>query len=621
MKNAFGIMLVMLLALGCSLVFVPELKVSAANGVGKALDFNGSTDYVDCGDTPELEGMSELSIEAWIKGDSFKQYGGIVSKWVYNNQQHYLFGYFMGGNATRLGKFSFFVSQQLTVGLSDSIQSLTNLHLNSWYHIVGVFKGGDYLKLYINGAEDNSKSTTIANIASGTQNVWIGRYGPYYFDGTIDEVRIYNKTLTSAEVLAHYNAGVGQYGRPETGLAGGWHFDEGSGTAASDYSGNGNHGTINGATWVDGHVPLPDIAVTSVSTSSAKVVKGDPVKVYVTAKNLGTPYENFSVTAYYDGNTISTQSLTNLAPGASEDLTFIWDTTGMTYGQYQIKAVASVVQGETNTTNNVKINGDVWIVGYPEASFTSSPTHALENASVLFDASSSQANGGSIIEYEWDFGDGNITSTTSQFITHVYASFGDYVVTLTVTDDEGLTDNVSKSQQVLRRDIAVIDLVPYRSWIYEERWVEINVTLVNEGNFTETATIKLYYNITESKLVGTQTITIDPGKIETLTFNWSTIGVPHAKKYLLTAVATIAFDSDLTDNILNGTTQVHIRILGDINGDDCVDLKDYAIICLSFGSLIGHPDWNPATDLNFDNKVDIRDVFLLVLMFGKGSTP
>lgn len=39
---------------------------------------------------------------------------------------------------------------------------------------------------------------------------------------------------------------------PTNGLVGYWNFDEGSGTVANDTSGNGNNGTINGATWVAG---------------------------------------------------------------------------------------------------------------------------------------------------------------------------------------------------------------------------------------------------------------------------------------------------------------------------------------------------------------------------------
>ncbi|MEM5811775.1 MAG: LamG domain-containing protein [Candidatus Aenigmatarchaeota archaeon] len=175
---------------------------------GEALSFDGIDDYVEVADSESLKGMNELTIMAWIYGKSFKQYSGIVEKWAYNSQQHYLFGYFTEGSSTKLGKFTLFVSQQLTVGASDSIVSYTNLDLNRWYHIAGVFKGGQFLKTYVNGVLDNSKSTTIAYIASGTKPVRIGRYFAYYFDGLIDEVRIYNRALSEEEIKILYEEGL-----------------------------------------------------------------------------------------------------------------------------------------------------------------------------------------------------------------------------------------------------------------------------------------------------------------------------------------------------------------------------------------------------------------------------
>jgi hypothetical protein len=80
--------------------------------------------------------------------------------------------------------------------------------------------------------------------------------GSTYFTGDIDEARIYTKALSTDEIAAHYNSGNGQYGQQEANLGAGWHFDEGSGTSASDYSGNGKTGTLtNGATWTAGKVP------------------------------------------------------------------------------------------------------------------------------------------------------------------------------------------------------------------------------------------------------------------------------------------------------------------------------------------------------------------------------
>jgi hypothetical protein len=71
------------------------------------------------------------------------------------------------------------------------------------------------------------------------------------FKGIIDETRIYNRVLLASEVAALYNNGRIIPGQPDAGLIAAWHFDEGTGLTAADYSGNGHHATlVNGTLWV-----------------------------------------------------------------------------------------------------------------------------------------------------------------------------------------------------------------------------------------------------------------------------------------------------------------------------------------------------------------------------------
>jgi parallel beta-helix repeat protein len=104
-----------------------------------------------------------------------------------------------------------------------------------------------------------------------------------------------------------------------------------------------------------------DVAITSVVASPSTVLVGDPVAINVTAANLGNVLESFTVTAYYDGNAISAQTVNNLPPTSSIVLVFNWDTTGVQTGNYTIKAEAGAVPGETNTANNVLPDGVVEI--------------------------------------------------------------------------------------------------------------------------------------------------------------------------------------------------------------------------------------------------------------------
>jgi hypothetical protein len=77
----------------------------------------------------------------------------------------------------------------------------------------------------------------------------------------------------------------------------------------------------------------------------------------------------------------------------------------------------------------------------PEASFAYSPLDPQVNDTINFDASDSNDIDGTIVSYLWDFGDGD--TSTGQNPTHAYDQEGSYTVTLTVTDDDGLTDTTS----------------------------------------------------------------------------------------------------------------------------------------------------------------------------------
>ena len=80
----------------------------------------------------------------------------------------------------------------------------------------------------------------------------------------------------------------------------------------------------------------------------------------------------------------------------------------------------------------------------PIANFTYSPDKPIVNEATTFNASSSYDPDGSIVSYEWDFGDGNTTNTTEEIIKHSYSEAGNYDVTLTVTDDKGATNSTTK---------------------------------------------------------------------------------------------------------------------------------------------------------------------------------
>jgi len=118
----------------------------------------------------------------------------------------------------------------------------------------------------------------------------------------------------------------------------------------SDYSGNWDTDKM----WVNVTETklIRDVAVTSVKPSPTTVTTGDFLLINVTVANKGNMSESFDLTVYYDSSVVGIENVTSLASEANRTLSFNWNTVGVPGGNYTIKAMASIVPGETYTEDN-----------------------------------------------------------------------------------------------------------------------------------------------------------------------------------------------------------------------------------------------------------------------------
>jgi len=174
--------------------------------------------------------------------------------------------------------------------------------------------------------------------------------------------------------------------------------------------------------------------------------------------------------------------------------------------------------------------------------------------------------------------------------------------------------NANVVEYVPVHDVAIIEVTPSKTKAYAGQIVNITVIAKNEGDFPETFNITAYYDITP---IETETIyDLAPGTSFTLIFAWNTRHVPPCVNYTIWAeAATVPGEIDTTDNTLTDG-KVKIKLMGDINGDGKVDIKDLVLLIKSFGSYPSHPRWNADADVNGDGKVDIKDLVLLVKNYG-----
>ena len=101
--------------------------------------------------------------------------------------------------------------------------------------------------------------------------------------------------------------------------------------------------------------PIHDLSITRISSTARDIYIGSTLNVTVTVKNEGTVYETFNITLYSNEDIIGIYEGVGLNPGAVKDIVFKWNTTGLIPANYLLKAKVSVVEGETDSSDNICI--------------------------------------------------------------------------------------------------------------------------------------------------------------------------------------------------------------------------------------------------------------------------
>ena len=158
-----------------------------------ALVFEGDNDRIDCGSNFDLS--TAFTIEIWVKPDVY----GSLDYIIWRNDDRP--GIRMNSNRWLM---------MVDGNNGNSIYSTSNVATGVWTHLALTFNGA-VGKAYVNGVEENSR--TDSTYTQGTI-LRIGGDGNIdrYFHGIIDEVRIYNKALFSAEIQQHYVQGAAEHG-------------------------------------------------------------------------------------------------------------------------------------------------------------------------------------------------------------------------------------------------------------------------------------------------------------------------------------------------------------------------------------------------------------------------
>jgi Concanavalin A-like lectin/glucanases superfamily len=210
---------------------------------GTALSFNGTSSYVSVGAAPL---PPPWTAEFWVNRQSAPNYSASLlgDDSVALKLEQY--------NFTRQVGFTVFGDTDYTFDYTAPVSTWVHLAFVGFPAIPDKSIGG--VALYVNGVHQET-ILTFSNIPLPLGRIGYDSSGtPDYICGTLDEVRVWKVARTEAQIQANMNHSLSL---PQPDLVEYWKFDEGSGTSASDSSGQGNSGTLqNSPAWVNSTAPL-----------------------------------------------------------------------------------------------------------------------------------------------------------------------------------------------------------------------------------------------------------------------------------------------------------------------------------------------------------------------------
>ena len=243
----------------------------------KSLDLElSSSQYASIADGSQtgLDITGNISIEAWIKIEQLPSTAGssfyIISKEQVNDRSY---GLKLSGSNDKLVMYYFSdVSDFTRYNSDDSFVDADDV--GTWIHIaISVNVSAKTVQMYKNGSPINSTSDSLLSISilDTSSKFSIGEsYGGDYFDGLIDEVRVWNDIRTGTEISDNYEKElVGD----EAGLVGYWQFND----DYLDQTSNDNDLTASGSPTFSSDVPFTGSLTLVVDTMALSLTFSDIV--------------------------------------------------------------------------------------------------------------------------------------------------------------------------------------------------------------------------------------------------------------------------------------------------------------------------------------------------------
>lgn len=174
-----------------------------AGRYGGAIDLDGTNDKVSVADAAELDLTESFTIESWVAPDTGSKWRPVISKATkFGGPETAGYALFSSGGEEDPEGYSANGSSFAAVGGSASLE------LESWTHLA-LSSDGETLRLYVEAEEvDSEPAVANSNTAAALEFGHVGGVLNSFFNGRIDEIRLYDEALSAAQIETDRNSGV-----------------------------------------------------------------------------------------------------------------------------------------------------------------------------------------------------------------------------------------------------------------------------------------------------------------------------------------------------------------------------------------------------------------------------